>query len=69
MPRCEDKDGLSDHFAVLEPGAGLEVNVTPWLRVVTGASYRFIGGANIPAVTGRDLSGVAGTLSFKFGKF
>jgi hypothetical protein len=64
-----DSTRLSDEFAAIEPGVGLEVNVTHWLRIVGGASYRFIGGTDVPGVTARDLSGAAAMLSFKFGKF
>lgn len=65
----ESNSALSDVFSVVEPTAGVELNVTPWFRLGAGASYRWVGGASIPDVTNKDLSGAAGTLTFKFGKF
>jgi hypothetical protein len=65
----EDSTSLSDEFAAIEPAVGVELNVIRWLRIVGGASYRFIGGADIPSINGRRLSGGAATLAFKFGKF
>lgn len=59
----------SDGFFVAEPALGLEVNVTHWLRVDGAGSYRFISGAHLPNVRGRDLSGFSGVLSLKFGRF
>lgn len=59
----------ADAFFVAEPEINLEVNVTKYFRVGIGASYRFITGVNHHRLTNDDLSGMAGTLTFKFGKF
>ena len=64
-----DRDFASSRFFVFEPAANVEVNVTDFFRVGAGASLRLIAGANTPGISNRDLSGVAGVLTFKFGYF
>ena len=59
----------SDNFFVLEPGATLDLNVTPWLRFSVGASYRFISGVDSPVSTNADLSAPAAVAMLRFGKF
>jgi len=53
----------------LEPGATLDLNVTPWLRFSVGASYRFISGVDSPVSTNADLSAPAAVAMMRFGKF
>ncbi len=62
-------NGDGDVFFVVEPEINLELNVTRWFRMGAGVSYRFISGVEHPTLSNDDLSGVAGVLSFKFGKF
>ncbi len=59
----------SDAFAVVEPGLAAELNVTPHLRVAAGASYRQVSGVRLPSLRAADLSGAAGTVILKFGRF
>ncbi len=54
---------------VLEPGAGVELNVTPFFRMDAGVSYRLVRGTDLPGITDSDLSDPSGYLTFKFGKF
>lgn len=56
-------------FMVVEPGANLEFNVTPFFRLGTGASYRYVQGLNLTNLTDEQLLGWAINLSLKFGKF
>ena len=56
-------------FAVVEPGLELELNVSKNVRLNFGASYRLIQGSNLRGVTDSDLSGFAGNVTVKIGKF
>jgi hypothetical protein len=58
-----------DNFFVLEPGATLDLNVTPWLRFSVGAGYRFVSGVDSPVSTNEDLSAPAAVVMLRFGKF
>jgi len=56
-------------FFVAEPFAGVEVNITSYLRLDVGGSYRFIQGSNTPGLSDSDLSGGAFHVGIKAGKF
>lgn len=56
-------------FFVAEPFAGVEVNVTHWLRINAGGSYRFIAGSDTPGIKDSDLSGPSFKFGIKAGKF
>lgn len=58
-----------DRVFVLEPGADLEVNITPFFRLCPGISYRWLSGSVRSVPSDRDISGVSGNLLFKFGFF
>lgn len=64
----EDED-VNDGFFVVEPGISGELNVSRWFRVSAGVSYRFAAGVDLPGIDDGDLSGPAGSLTFKFGAF
>ncbi len=67
----EDIDGEyeSSGFFIFEPGIGAEINFLKFFRMEVGASYRFIGGLNIPHSSDADFSGLSINCAFKFGKF
>jgi hypothetical protein len=55
---------------VAEPQVNIELNMTDWFRVTLGGSYRFVRGVNdLTGLSNKDLSGPAGSVSFKFGSF
>jgi hypothetical protein len=56
---------------VVEPGAGLMIDIAEHFRVNLEASYRFISGADssITGIDDADLSGLAVNVSFLFGNF
>jgi hypothetical protein len=56
-------------FFVLEPGLHAELNVTRFLRLHAGFSYRHTSGAERAGYTDRDFSGVSGRIALKFGGF
>jgi len=59
----------NDAFFVLEPSAGVELNIISFFRVNAGVSYRFISGADFDDLKNNDLAGVSAFLTLKFGKF
>lgn len=79
MDRWNDVPSPCTFFWVVEPSVNLELNVTSFMRVGAGVSYRYVQGTNWdnlntindPSLlpTSKDLSGLAGQLTFKFGGF
>jgi len=61
--------GESDFVYILEPAVNAELNVTKWFRLNAGISYRLVTGVEQEELDESDFSGVAGILTFKFGKF
>ncbi len=59
----------SDTYFIMEPEINLEFNITRFWRMGLSASYRYVNGCDLGDVTDNDLSGVAGNLTFRFGKF
>ena len=64
-----DWDNHNDQVFVIEPGINLIANLTRWLRMGIGLSYRHVTGVDLAAVDNKFLSGPSGVLSFKFGSF
>lgn len=62
-------EDYSDSFFIAEPALNLEVNIAHFFRVAIGGSYRFVGEMDLVGLTDADLSGAAGSLTFKFGQF
>lgn len=56
-------------FFVGEPHVNLEMNITSYLRVAIGGSYRFVQGSNTTGITDERLSGPAAHFTIKAGKF
>ncbi len=65
----QEDNGRTSAFFVLEPSAGVELNVTRFFRLNAGASYRLVRGSDLPGISDSDLSHLSGYLTFKFGKF
>jgi hypothetical protein len=59
----------SDAFAILEPGAELELNIARWIRFGVGCSYRFTQGIDNTHFSDSPLDGWTSGFSLKFGKF
>ena len=68
LPSFENTEHASPCF-VLEPSAGVELNVTPFFRMNASVGYRLVRGTDLPGITDADLSDLSGYLTFKFGKF
>lgn len=65
----ENDEGLHDSFFILEPEAGLEVNVVKFMRVNAGVTYRYVTGIGGIGFDNDDLRGFSGTLTLRFGQF
>ena len=57
----------SDGVVVLQPSAGLELNVLRWFRIGLEGGFRFVGGSDFTGFNDADLSAPFGQLTFKFG--
>ena len=59
-----------DAFFMVEPAAEMVVNMTPWMRLTAGASYRFIDGIETDSdFNDADFTGPSAMVSLNFGKF
>ncbi len=60
----------SDAVFVLEPTMSVELNLISWCRTSIGAGYRYVSGINdLVGISNKDLSGISGNITFKFGTF
>ncbi len=64
-----DVDAHTDAVLVLEPTLNLILNLTTWMRLGVGASYRYVYGLDNPYIGDLDMSGGSLTFSLKFGMF
>lgn len=65
----DNKTYEASGFFVLEPGLEIELNLTRFMRVSGGASYRLASEIDIPNVDQNALNGFSTYFSLKFGKF
>ncbi|WKN44779.1 outer membrane beta-barrel protein [Tunicatimonas pelagia] len=65
----DDLEDTESNFFVLEPGVGVELNITDFFRVNGGFTYRLVSGSNTAGITDGDLSSMAFFLNLKFGSF
>jgi hypothetical protein len=60
----------SDAFFVVEPSINAELNLTTWMRLGAGVSYRYVTGIDeLVGIANSDLSGPSGSITLKFGSF
>jgi len=66
-----DHDHTYDNhgFFVAEPYANVELNITKFLRLDVGASYRYVAGSNTTGITDGKLGGPSINVGIKAGKF
>jgi hypothetical protein len=57
----------ADAFFVIEPGVQAELNLTSFLRLTAGASYRYVDGLKLERTTSADLSGITVSVGLKGG--
>jgi len=65
----DDQDDDFDGFFVIEPSAGVELNVIPLLRADFGISYRMVSGISYYGLNDSDINGLSANMTLKFGKF
>lgn len=58
-----------DRYFIFEPGLNAELNVTKFIRISVGASYRLTSGISRFGFRDSDFSGLNGVFTFKFGRF
>jgi len=68
-PRGPSGSQEDDPFFITEPEVDVVLNVTRFMRVALGASYRFVRGVELLDLGDGDLSGPAGVVVLKFGSF
>jgi hypothetical protein len=61
--------GHTETFFVVEPEVAVEANMTNFMRIALGASYRYVTGVQQPGLSTATLSSPAASLAFKFGVF
>jgi len=65
----DNENRPTDAFFIVEPELKAELNVTTFLRINIGGSYRFVSGINIIGLKNSDIAGPSANITFKFGKF
>jgi hypothetical protein len=58
-----------DAFFVVEPGVNVEANITKYMRIDVGGSYRWVNGIELDGLSNKDFSGPSANLTLKFGSF
>lgn len=61
------REDAKDKVFVMQPSAGVELNVFRWFHIGLDGGYRFVTDSSISGLTDSQLSGVFGQLSLKFG--
>lgn len=56
-------------FFVGEPHVNFEMNITNYLRIAVGGSYRFVSGSSTAGISDSQLSGPAAHFTLKAGRF
>ena len=69
IAKSNEQAGESDVVFVMEPGVTAELNILTWLRLNGGVSYRLVRAVDQNNLKNRDFSGLAATVSFRFGRF
>lgn len=64
-----DVDKYTTNFFALEPEAEVVLNVTKWMKVSAGVSYRILGGFEFDGLKNTDFMFPAAHLAFSFGAF
>lgn len=62
-------DSQSRALLLLEPEVHAQLNITPFLQLAVGLSYRWIAGSGDENLSSEDLSALAGSFLLKFGWF
>lgn len=60
-------DGTSDRVFILQPSAGVEVNVFKWFHLGAEGGYRFVSENDLPGISREDLSSFYAQINLRFG--
>ena len=60
-------EGIKDNIYVIQPSAGININIFRWFHLSAEGGYRFVNGVDQNEFEDSDLSVVYGELKFKFG--
>lgn len=71
FPFAYDKEYVleSTAFFVVKPSLQLEVNITTFLRIAVGASYRLVKGSDLLNISDDELTSLGGNFSVRMGRF
>lgn len=62
-----NNDQYKDRIFLVQPGAGIELNVFRWGHILLQGGYRFATDTNLPGLDDEDLSGFYGQATMRFG--
>jgi hypothetical protein len=62
-------DDEVDNFFILEPSISVNLNLTRWLHLSAGASYRLVTDVDLPGLQNEDLRGISLQTAIEFGLF
>jgi len=65
----EEMDLAKQTYFMLKPGAMVEINLHPYVRLALGASYRWTNALDMQDVEADALRGFSGSFSLRIGKF
>ena len=60
-------DKIRDRVFVVQPAAGVEINIFRWFHLGLSGGYRFVTDSSLPGLNDKDLSGAFGQATLKFG--
>jgi hypothetical protein len=63
----QNGETLRDRIFVVQPAAGIEINVLRWFHLGLQGGYRFVTDTNIASLSDKNLSGAFGQATLKFG--
>jgi len=60
-------EGIDDRVVIIQPSAGVEINILRWFHLGLEGGYRFVTDSDLPSLNDRQLSGAFGQATLKFG--
>lgn len=60
-------EGVSDRVFVIQPAAGIEINIFRWMHLGLEGGYRFVADSDLAGMSDNELSGAFGQATLKFG--
>ena len=60
-------EGIEDRVFIVQPSAGVEINVFRWLHLGLEGGYRFVTDSDLASLNDRQLSGAFGQATLNFG--